>query len=392
MKNVVLAINAGSSTIKFGAFETGDGAPELVLRGLADDHAPQHALTLASGDGSAEETVTLEGERTRENLFRVMLDEVDRRLAGRRLLGVGHRVVHGGPAFSEPVIIDADTFAAIEELTPLAPLHQPRCLEPIRALLALRTDLPQVACFDTAFHRTLSPTAARYAIPRTFEEKGVRKYGFHGLSYESIAHRLHDMSPELSAGRTVVAHLGNGASMCAMRDGRSLDTTMGLSVLDGLVMGTRCGSIDPGVVLYLQKACGFDADGVEDLLYHRSGLLGVSGSSSDMRELLANSDQPSRDAAELFVHRAAQATATMAHALEGRDTLVFTGGIGEHSPQIRAAIGDRLGWLGVRFDAAANERASAEIGGAGSRVRVLILPAEEERMIALHTNATLRTV
>ncbi len=272
-------------------------------------------------------------------------------------------------------------------MTPLAPLHQPRCLAPVRRFTAIRPALTQIACFDTAFHHGLAPPASRFAIPRRFEGRGVRRYGFHGLSFEYVAGRLAEIAPELAAKRVVIAHLGNGASLCALRHGRSVDTTMGLTPLDGLVMGTRCGTIDPGVLLYLQQHEKMSIEDVQHLLYHESGLLGVSGLSADMRTLLASGTEAAREAVELFTFRAAQEIAMMATALEGLDGLVFTGGIGEHAKEIRSAIGARLGWLGVRVDATANEEARERISGNDSAVDVLVIPTNEELAIARHCAA-----
>lgn len=391
MSPVVLVINTGSSSIKFGLFDcTNGGQPARVAKGVVEDVTDEPRLMLKDVSGSADEIVDLSGRSPEgEYLFAALLDAVDRRISGHPLTAVGHRVVHGGLDFGEPVIIDADVLAGIERLTSLAPLHQPRCLEPIQTIRALRPDLVQVACFDTAFHRSLAPPASRYAIPRFFEAEGVRKYGFHGLSYEYVAGRIGEISSDLAAGRTVVAHLGNGASLCAMRGGESVDTTMGFSVLDGLMMGTRCGALDPGIVLHLQEAHDLRADEVADILYHRSGLLGVSEISSDMRELLASSDPRAREAVELFAFRAAQAAAMMAHALGGLDALVFTGGIGEHAPKVRAAICERLRWLGAVLDPERNDVGAQSIGRLGSGVAILIIPADEEIVIARHTSRLL---
>jgi acetate kinase len=308
------------------------------------------------------------------------------------LRAIGHRVVHGGPDHSAPVELTDDVTARLEALTPLAPLHQPRCLAPVRIIRAIRPTLTQIACFDTAFHHSIAPPASRFAIPRRYEERGVRRYGFHGLSFEYVAGRLAGIAPQLVAKRTVIAHLGNGASLCGLRNSRSIDTTMGLTPLDGLVMGTRCGTIDPGVLLYLQQHEKMSVEDVEHLLYHESGLLGVSCISSDMRTLLASSEAAAREAVELFTFRAAQEVAVMATTLGGLDCLVFTGGIGEHAKEIRGAIGERLAWLGVHIDSAANEEARERISGGDSTVDVFVIPTNEELMIARHCAAVLRTI
>lgn len=385
-KTAVLAINAGSSSIKFGLFESdGPGAPVRLAKGTLADSGPDPRLAIEGGSGSSQHDQHFPAGAKNEVIFAALLDEVDRRLGDTRLMAVGHRVVHGGRAFDQPVVVDDGVLDAIDRLTPLAPLHQPRSIEPVRTIQALRPDLLQVACFDTSFHHHLKPPVSRYALPRRYEDEGIRKYGFHGLSYEFVAGRLAQMSPSLAGGRTVVAHLGNGASLCAMRNGRSVDTTMGFSALDGLVMGTRCGAIDPGVVLYLQKAHGLSADEVEDILYHQSGLLGVSEISSDMRVLSKSSHAWAREAIDLFAFSVARETAAMANSLAGLDCLVFTGGIGEHDARIRAAVCLRLGWLGIECDPLKNDRGEMRIELSGSRVEVLVIPTDEESVIAHHT-------
>ncbi len=292
--------------------------------------------------------------------------------------------MHGGDRFSDPVRLDGNVMAALDALVPLAPLHQPHNLAAVRAVAQARPKLLQVGCFDTAFHRTMPPIATRLALPCAL---GLRRYGFHGLSYEFIAGRLRALAPGLAAGRVVVAHLGNGASLCAMRDGRSIETTMGFTALDGLVMGTRPGSLDPGVILYLLQSRGMDAAAVEDLLYHRCGLLGVSGISSDMRDLAASTEPAAREAIELFTYRIAGETAALASALGGIDGFVFTAGIGEHDAAIRAAVCERLAWLGVALDPAANAAGQGRISAGSSRVAVWVVPTDEEAVIARHTQA-----
>jgi acetate kinase len=319
-----------------------------------------------------------------------VLGFIENRFGEHRLRAVGHRVVHGGPDYSGPVELTDDVIAKLEALIPLAPLHQPRCLAPVRTIRAIRPDLTQIACFDTAFHHSIAPPASRFAIPRRFEERGVRRYGFHGLSFEYVAGRLAEIAPQLVAKHTVIAHLGNGASLCALRDGRSIDTTMGLTPLDGLVMGTRSGTIDPGVLLYLQQHEKMSIEDVQHLLYHESGLFGVSGISSDMRVLLASGEAAAREAVELFTFRAAQEVAVMANTLGGLDCMVFTGGIGEHAREIRNAIGEWLAWLGVRIDAAANDEGCERISGGDSAVDVFIIPTNEELTIARNCAALLQ--
>ncbi|MER9593681.1 acetate/propionate family kinase [Mesorhizobium sp. M0244] len=381
----ILALNAGSSSIKFGLYDLEASAElDLASRGSLDlGDAPR--LTAKAGDGAVQCDRPLAAHSSRDMGIGQMLQWIENELGGRKLIAAGHRIVHGGRDFVEPVRLTSTVIQALDRLTPLAPLHQPRSLAPIRALAALRPDLPQVGCFDTAFHRTIEPMVSRFALPRHYEADGIHRYGFHGLSYEYVADRLKQMSPDLAAKRTIVAHLGKGASLCAMRDGRSVDTTMGISALDGLVMGTRCGAIDPGVLLYLLLEKGVGGDALQHMLYEESGLLGVSGISGDMRTLEASDDRQAREAVELFAFRAAREMAALANTLGGLECLVFTAGIGEHSAPARKAICDRLGWLGVAVDEVANSSHAALISQAGSKVEVRVVATDEEGMIAAHT-------
>ncbi len=301
------------------------------------------------------------------------------------LLAVGHRVVHGGQTYSAPVLIDATVLAKLETLIPLAPLHQPHNLATIRVLLESMPSLPQVACFDTAFHRTQPDVAQRFAIPRRFTHEGIRHYGFHGLSYEYIASILPTLEPTLADARIIIAHLGSGASLCALHKGRSIATTMGFSPLDGLVMGTRCGNIDPGVLIYLMDCHNMDARALEQLLYYESGLLGVSGISNDMRTLLASDDPRAQEAIELFVYRAGREIGSLASALGGLDAVIFTGGIGEHSAAIRAKVCRQAAWLGLELDDSANAATATRISKPDSRLSAWIVPTDENLMIAHHT-------
>ncbi len=360
MPDAILALNAGSSSVKFALFAIGPAAGPLAVSRGEIEHV----------DSSSPAQL------------KALLDRLGTKLASHDLIAVGHRIVHGGSRFVEPVRLTEDVVAALEALTPLAPLHQPRSLAPVHALKALRPDLPQVGCFDTAFHHALAPPVSRFAIPRAYEAQGIRRYGFHGLSYAYIAHQLAAISPELPGKRAVVAHLGNGASLCAMRHGRSVDTTMGFTALDGLVMGTRCGAIDPGILLYLQQSCGLDVRDVEDILYHKSGLLGVSGVSSDVRELAASDDPHAAEAIDLFTFRVARETAAMANTLGGLECFVFTGGIGQHAAHIRAQICHRLAWLGVVLDQSANAHGTDLISASDSQVQVRVIPTDEEIIIA----------
>ncbi|MDA9498303.1 acetate/propionate family kinase [Bradyrhizobium sp. CCBAU 11357] len=393
MTDAILVLNSGSSSIKFGLFDVAAAEPALLCKGLLDEHEAKPRLVVKGPTGEdLFETRKGAPEAAGGHLFADVLPFIEDRFGGRSLRAVGHRIVHGGPDHSGPVVLTDDIIAKLEALTPLAPLHQPRCLAPVRRLAAIRPGLTQIACFDTAFHHGLAPPASRFAIPRQFEARGVRRYGFHGLSFEYVAGRLAEIAPELVAKRTIIAHLGNGASLCALRNGRSIDTTMGLTPLDGLVMGTRCGAIDPGVLLYLQQHENMSVAEVQHLLYHESGLIGVSGISADMRTLLASPEAAAHEAVDLFTFRAAQQVAMMATTLGGLDCLIFTGGIGEHAKEIRGAIGERLAWLGVRIDAASNDAARERINDNDSTVAVFVIPTNEEMMIARHCAAVLRAM
>lgn len=386
MANAILALNAGSSSIKFGVFEIGPGEPVATVRGTVEENTDGGGrldARDASGRRLANQ-VLHPANKGSDGRIPWLLEWIDGHLGSARVVAAGHRIVHGGSDFVSACLLDTPAMAALAALTPLAPLHQPRSLAPVQALKALRPDLPQYGCFDTAFHHGIAPPVSRYAIPRRYEDEGIRRYGFHGLSYEFIASQLGVISPSLPGKRTVVAHLGNGASLCAMRHGRSLDTTMGFSALEGLMMGTRCGTIDPGILLYLQQSQGLSITDLEDLLYRQSGLLGVSGLSGDVRILLASDDPRAKEAIELFVLSLTRAVAVMANTLEGLECLVFTGGIGEHSARIRALTCDRLAWLGVRVDMDANEAGAKEISDPTSAVTVLVLATDEELSIARH--------
>lgn len=391
MTEPVLALNSGSSSIKFGLFDISASEPVLLCKGLLDEHEAKPRLVAR---GPAGEDLFEKRRDTADadngHLFADLLGFIEDHFGKGSLRAIGHRVVHGGPDYSGPIELTDDVCAKLEALTPLAPLHQPRCLEPVRTIGAIRPALTQIACFDTAFHHGLMPPVSRFAIPRRYEERGVRRYGFHGLSFEYVAGRLAGIAPPLVAKRTVIAHLGNGASLCALRDGRSIDTTMGLTPLDGLVMGTRCGTIDPGVLLYLQQHEKMSVEDVQHLLYHESGLLGVSGIASDMRTLLASGEPAAREAIDLFVFRAAQDVAVMANTLGGLDGLVFTGGIGEHSKEIRRAIAERLVWLGLRIDGVANDEARERIDAMDSTVKAFVIRTDEEMTMARHCAAMLR--
>ena len=322
---------------------------------------------------------------THENLLDDLYRWADAHLPHHEVVAAGHRVVHGGSRYSTPVRVDLPVLEDLEALCPLAPLHQPHNLAAIHAIAKLAPQLPQIACFDTAFHHSMPQVATQFALPRALTGKGIRRYGFHGLSYEYIARRLAEIDPTLATGRVIVAHLGNGASMCAMRDGRSIDTSMGFTALEGLMMGTRSGSLDPGVLLYLMRQEGMSPTDIETLLYKQSGLLGVSGVSSDMRMLHASADPRAAEAIDLFIWRAAREAAALMAALGGLDGIVFTAGIGENDPLIRSGICERLRWTGIMLDEEANSRNASVINSPCSNVSVRIVPTDEERMIAIHT-------
>jgi acetate kinase len=386
----VLAVNAGSSSLKFALFGKNGSGPCLARGAITDLAAAPHLLARDRADNVLiDQQWPADVAEAFHTAVNALLDFAEAHLGAQHLAAIGHRIVHGGPTHVAPALITPFLLADLVALTPFDPLHMPLSLAPVRAFSAARPNLPQVACFDTAFHDTLPPVARRVALPRTVAKKGVRRYGFHGLSYEFIARQLEIRSAELAHGRVIVAHLGSGASLCALLAARSIATTMGFSTLDGLVMATRCGSIDPGVILYLLRQ-GHDAAGIEDMLYHRSGLLGVSGLSADIRTLLASDDIHAAEAIELFIYRLAVEAGGLVSALGGLDGLVFTGGIGEHSAPIRRAVCDRLAWLGIRIDPAANMGHADRISAPGSSVAVWVIPTDEEAMIALHTHDVLQ--
>jgi acetate kinase len=387
MTGAILTLNAGSSSLKFALFSRGDGGSRKTVHGQVEGIGSAPHLIAKGPDGAvlAEHRWTADADLDHEAFLEPVLALVDDQLGVATLDAIGHRIVHGGLEFRQPVLIDADVLHRLDALVPLAPLHQPHNLAAVRAAQTARPGLAQIACFDTAFHASQSETVTHLALPPPWHEQGVRRYGFHGLSYEFIARRLRGLDPDLASGRVIVAHLGNGASLCAIHDGVSLDTTMGFTALDGLVMGTRCGSLDPGVVLYLQQQAGLRVEAVEELLYHRSGLLGVSGLSSDMRVLLAAEDPKARLAIELFVVRIVREMGALVASMGGLDGVVFTAGIGENAPEIRARIVERLSWIGAALDAQANRQGEGPIGAAASAIKILVIPTDEEAMIAHHT-------
>jgi acetate kinase len=383
--DAILTLNAGSSSLKFAAYLRGADGLALHSKGQVEGigTAPHLIARDAGGKVLAEQRWS-EGERqTHEDFLAKFLGAVEPYLGDARLVGVGHRIVHGGTRFIEPVRVTPEVMESLEALVPLAPLHQPHNLAAIRAVAKLRPGLAQIACFDTAFHHGRADLTTRIPLPRALaDEAAIRRYGFHGISYEYLAGALRERAPELARGRVIAAHLGNGASLCAMRDGSSVDTTMGFTALDGLVMGTRPGALDPGVVLYLMQQRGMSAAEVETLLYKQSGLLGVSGISSDMRALTTSDDPRAREAVALFCFRAAWQAGGLAVSLGGLDGVVFSAGIGEHAPEVRASICAHLAWLGIELDEPANRAGRERISTEASRVQVWVIPTDEEVVIA----------
>ena len=388
MDTALLILNAGSSSLKFAVYRA-DAAGDLqpAYRGVVEEIGRNGRFRVdhvADAGGLIDRTVAA-GDH--EQALQIQLDWLGTRHPGLAFRAAGHRVVHGGADYLHPVRVDATVMADLEKLIPLSPLHQPHSLAGIRALARLRPDLPQIACFDTAFHHTLPQVARHFALPRELGARGIRRYGFHGLSYEHIASVLPDYLGAAADGRVVVAHLGNGASLCALRQRRSVETSMSFTPLDGIPMGSRCGALDPGVLLYLLREEGMKLEQLDDLLHHRSGLLGVSGLSGDVRTLLQSSHPHAAEALDLFAYRVSQAIAGHAVALEGIDALVFTAGIGEHAAPVRAAICRRLAWLGLALDEDANRRHGPCISHPHSRISVWVIPTNEERVIARHAGA-----
>jgi acetate kinase len=385
--DTILIVNAGSSSVKFQVFSVeGEGKLRRMIKGQMDGigSRPRLRASGADSDPLADRAYPIEAVPDVPAAMGIaggwLRDEL--RISP---MAVGHRVVHGGPDYDRPVLIDHGVVARLERFVALAPLHQPHNLAPIRSLLANFPTLPQVACFDTAFHRTHDAVADYYAIPYQLHAEGVRRYGFHGLSYEYVAKTLPQVAPEIAKGRVIVAHLGSGASMCALKGGRSAESTMGFTALDGLPMGTRPGQIDPGVVLYLLSEKGMSASNAQNFLYRDCGLKGLSGISNDMRELEASEDPKAKLAVDYFVYRVGLNAGMLAAALQGLDAFVFTAGIGENSVRIRARIADQLEWLGVTLDEAENSRHARLISRSGSRIPVYVIPTDEELMIAQHT-------
>jgi acetate kinase len=392
MSNAILVINAGSSSSKFSVFGTEGGLHVITkgqVEGIGVGIEPHFSASNAAGESVADAIwPTFEVGKRHSSLLRLLIDWIEGHLQGATLRAVGHRVVHGGSGFTAPVRVTPEVVEQLNTLIPLAPLHQPHNVGPIATLAQLHPDLPQVACFDTAFHATKRNEASLLGLPRRFLDAGIRRYGFHGLSYEYIADALCEIAPEVAKGRVIVAHLGSGASMCALKNGKSVDSSMGFTAVDGLMMGTRTGSLDPGVVLHMVQAEGMDGKAIEKLLYKESGLLGVSGGiSSDMRVLLDSDDPNAREAVDLFVYRIAKEIGALTMAIGGIDALVFTAGIGEHSAEIRKRVIEQVAWLGITLSPEANLGNGPCLSTPDSAVSAWSIPTNEELMIARHTQA-----
>ena len=389
MDDYALVLNAGSSSLKFCVFERPPGESwHLEARGQVEGigTSPRLRVKDAAGESMADQDVRANDGREALDALATWLRS---KYGGSRVLGVGHRVVHGGSRFRGPTVVNEDVLRELHQLVPLAPLHQPHNLAAIEAVYERLPGIPQVACFDTSFHRGQPAVAELVPLPRELREQGLQRYGFHGLSYEYIASVLPQVAPEVARGRVIVAHLGSGSSLCALREGKSLDSTLGFTALDGLCMGTRPGSIDPGVVLHLFQGLNMTAKEVETLLYKKSGLLGISGISNDMRDLLGRSEPLARLAVEYFVYRVAKEIGALTAVLGGIDALVFTAGIGENSPEIRQRICQASAWLDIELDDVANSKGLPKISNARSGPSVWVIPTNEELMIARHTGSLL---
>ena len=391
MDDYALVLNAGSSSLKFCVFQRPEGKGwRLEARGQIEGIGTSPRLTVKDSEGGKLADSKLDSSvRDGGAAIEALAAWLRSKYGGSRVLGVGHRVVHGGARFTAPTVVTKEVLADLYKLVPLAPLHQPYNLAAIDAVFERLPDVPQVACFDTGFHRTHSQVADLVPLPRDIREAGVQRYGFHGLSYEYIASVLPEVAPEIARRRVIVAHLGSGASLCALNDGKSVDTTMGFTAVDGLCMGTRPGAIDPGVVLFLFQNLGLSPKDVETVLYKKSGLLAISGISNDMRDLLDRSEPEARLAVDYFVYRTAKEIGALAASLGGVDALVFTAGIGENSPEIRRRICEASAWLGIELDFEANEDKGPRISTRQSSVSAWVIPTNEELMIARHTGSLL---
>lgn len=387
MSDIIPVLNGGSSSLKFSIFETDEQSLTLRITGQIEGlgRSPRFVARNKKGDLLEERHWENAGSIDVDFLFGYLVGWATGQISGSTVRGVGHRVVHGGLEYDAPVVIDDHVVETLGRLCPLAPLHLPYNLNYIKTARMMNPQIPQVACFDTAFHRDHPKMADLFALPRTYYNEGIRRYGFHGLSYEYMARVLPEVAPEIAAGRVIVGHFGSGVSLCALNNGCSIDSTMGFTALDGLPMGTRPGALDPGVVLHLIREKGMSADDIEKLLYEKCGLLGLSGISNDMRDLQESSDPNAREAIDFFVYRASQGLGAMAAAMGGVDGIVFTAGIGENSPAIRAAICRAAQWMGVELDEVANETGGPRISTADSAVSAWVIPTDEEKMMALHT-------
>jgi acetate kinase len=393
MGGYVLVLNAGSSSLKFSVYRRSEShALEPDARGQIDGIGTAPRFTATQGDVAIKNEGLNAAVRDAPSALEHLAGWLRSQYAGAQVLGVGHRVVHGGSRYTQPVLVTPAVLDDLRELVPLAPLHQPHNLAAIEAVSERLQGVPQVACFDTSFHRAQPAVASLVPLPRDLCANGIQRYGFHGLSYEYVAGMLPTAAPQIATGRVIVAHLGSGASLCALDKGKSIDSTLGFTALDGLCMGTRPGALDPGVVLYLFQVMGKSPAEVEKILYKESGLLGISGISNDMRDLLGNPAPEARLAVDYFVYRAAREIGGMTAVLGGIDGLVFTAGIGENAPEVRRRICEASAWLGVRLDPDANRRGVACISAADSRVSVWVIPTNEELMIARHTSHVLRLV
>ena len=387
MAECIAVVNAGSSSVKF-AFYDSEGDQPLLLKGQVEQIGVAPSLSASNPEGEEVASLSWPAEGFgHAQAMGAILEVAREQLAGSTVKGVGHRVVHGGTHFTGPVEVTAEIIAALEKLSPLAPLHQPHNLGPIKAIAQNRPDVRQVACFDTAFHQSQPHLAQAYALPRELSDSGIRRYGFHGLSYEYVSGRLAEIAPEHGGKRIVIAHLGNGASLCAIQEGRSVATTMGFTAVEGLVMGTRCGSIDPGALIYLMDEHGMDARALESLIYKKSGLLGVSGISSDMRSLRGSDDPKAREAIDLFIYRIVREIGSLSAALGGLEGLVFTGGIGQRDLRTRQEVVAGCAWLGADLDEQRNAAGDGLISSDYSKIPIWVLPTDEERVIARHTAA-----
>ena len=390
MAKCIAVVNAGSSSVKFGFYDS-EGEETLLLRGAVEQIGVSPTLSASDGEGNdvVERNWPSDGFTHAQAMTAVLEVAREHLPEGSTIVGVGHRVVHGGTQFAGPAQVTSDVISVLEGFSPLAPLHQPHNLAPIKAIAENRPDIPQVACFDTAFHQTQPHLAQAYALPRELSDEGIKRYGFHGLSYDFVSSRLREIAPDHADKRIIIAHLGNGASVCAIEKGKSVATTMGFTAVEGLMMGTRCGSIDPGVLIYLMDEKGMDARAIESLVYKKCGLLGVSGISSDMRTLRQSDDPRAKEAIDLFIYRIVREIGSLAAALGGIDGLVFTGGIGQRDARTRREVAAGCAWLGAELDETRNGGAEGLISTDGSKLPMWVVQTDEELVIARQTAAVL---